>query len=34
MNNNGENKTTAEQKYPILSKVNYPSDIKQMDVAE
>ncbi|BDQ02460.1 1-deoxy-D-xylulose-5-phosphate synthase [Ignavibacterium sp.] len=34
MNNNGENKTTNEQKYPVLSKVNYPSDIKQMDVAE
>ncbi|GIV45417.1 MAG: 1-deoxy-D-xylulose-5-phosphate synthase [Ignavibacterium sp.] len=34
MNNNGENKTTNEQKYPVLSKVNYPSDIKQMDIAE
>ena len=21
-------------KYPVLSKVNYPSDIKQMDVTE
>ncbi len=34
MNNNGENKTTSEQKYPVLSKVNYPSDIKQMDITE
>ncbi len=33
MNNNGEN-LSAEQKYPVLSKVNYPSDIKQMDVTE
>lgn len=34
MNNNGENKTASEQKYPVLSKVNYPSDIKQMDITE
>lgn len=34
MNNNGENQLSAAQKYPVLSKVNYPSDIKQMDVTE
>ncbi len=34
MNNNGENLTSTEQKYPVLSKVNYPSDIKQMDISE
>uniref|UniRef100_A0A832DNY2 1-deoxy-D-xylulose-5-phosphate synthase n=1 Tax=Ignavibacterium album TaxID=591197 RepID=A0A832DNY2_9BACT len=34
MNNNGENQLSATQKYPVLSKVNYPSDIKQMDVTE
>lgn len=33
MNNNGEN-LSAEQKYPVLSKVNYPSDIKLMDITE
>lgn len=34
MNNNGENQLSTSQKYPVLSKVNYPSDIKQMDVTE
>lgn len=34
MNNNSENKTSDEQKYPVLSKVNYPSDIKQLDATE
>ncbi|WP_337864931.1 1-deoxy-D-xylulose-5-phosphate synthase [Ignavibacterium sp.] len=34
MNNNGENQLSAAQKYPFLSKVNYPSDIKKMDVTE
>ncbi|MEJ5261698.1 MAG: 1-deoxy-D-xylulose-5-phosphate synthase [Ignavibacterium sp.] len=34
MNNNGENQQSAAQKYPVLSKVNYPSDIKKMDVTE
>jgi 1-deoxy-D-xylulose-5-phosphate synthase len=34
MNNNGENQLSTTQKYPVLSKVNYPSDIKQMDVTE
>lgn len=34
MNNNGENQLSAAQKYPVLSKVNYPSDIKKMDVTE
>ncbi|MBI5663285.1 MULTISPECIES: 1-deoxy-D-xylulose-5-phosphate synthase [Ignavibacterium] len=34
MNNNGENLKSAENKYPVLSKVSYPSDIKQMDITE
>ncbi|MGQ9799195.1 MAG: 1-deoxy-D-xylulose-5-phosphate synthase [Ignavibacterium sp.] len=34
MNNNGENQLSASQKYPVLSKVNYPSDIKKMDITE
>lgn len=34
MNNNSENQLSASQKYPVLSKVNYPSDIKKMDITE
>ncbi|MCS7052455.1 MAG: 1-deoxy-D-xylulose-5-phosphate synthase [Ignavibacterium sp.] len=32
--NNGQQTNSFEEKYKVLSKVNYPSDIKQMDITE